>query len=253
MGLLDLPGPLLATIDGWLAGWLPAGLRLGLWGLIGSVLSMGLYALLAPQARLKELGRKVARAKAAMDGYDGEFTGVLGLAGNLLGLSLKKVGLTFFPAVIGSLPVLVMLVWMSTSYSLALPENGLVKGKISPPEAKISPPAKARPGPGQGVWVIDWRAATTGLEVKSPEGRIWARIETAALVPIVHKKEWWNFLIGNPAGYVAHEAPIETIGFEFREVEYLDFGPSWLRGWEVLFLLSVLVFSIIIKVFFKIQ
>ena len=72
-------------------------------------------------------------------------------------------------------------------------------------------------------------------------------VPLARPVPVVEKRHWWNALIGNPAGYLPEAGPVERIELSLPAVEVLPFGPSWLRGWEVLFFTLLVAFSLIIK------
>jgi hypothetical protein len=72
-------------------------------------------------------------------------------------------------------------------------------------------------------------------------------------VPTVHKRQWWNALFGNPAGYLPGNARVERVEIDLPPKQVLAFGPSWLRSWEFVYLTVLLVSSIVIKIAFKIK
>ena len=79
------------------------------------------------------------------------------------------------------------------------------------------------------------------------------KLPTTALSPVVHKHQWWNVLIGNPAGYLDDGQPVEAVFLELPRQAYLPFGPHWTRGWEFLFIGLLFSFSSAIKIVFRIH
>ena len=84
------------------------------------------------------------------------------------------------------------------------------------------------------------------------DGDVVGDIALAAPVPTIHKKQWWNRLIGNPLGYLPADSDIDAIEIALPERDYLGFGPSWLRPWYVLFFTILVVGSLAIKMAFRI-
>ncbi len=52
-----------------------------------------------------------------------------------------------------------------------------------------------------------------------------------APTPVLHKRQWWNALIANPAGYLPEDAPVESLRLGLPSHEILPLGPDWMRGW----------------------
>ena len=139
MGLFDLPAPTLSWLDQGVLGALPPLVRLVLWALIGAALSMGLYKSISPQRRIGELREAAIAARRRMAGYDGEFSGLGEVAIASLGGSLRHVGVVVLPAVIASLPVLCLLVWLSNTYGYALPDaDAPLEVRIEPPDQPVT-------------------------------------------------------------------------------------------------------------------
>lgn len=247
MGLLDLPAPLFASLDDVLGRFAPAPWRLVLWGLIAAAFSMGAYFLLSPQRRIARAKADALDARRALDAYDGEFAGAWPLIRNVLKSALRQLGLVTWPAVISSLPVLALLVWMSTAYGYGFPEPGAAVAIRTVPndlEARletVGSPATAPSEQHREIVVID------------ASGEVLQRLPWQAPVATMHKREWWNALLGNPAGYLPEAGLLERIDLDLPAKEYLPVGPAWLKAWYVPFFGVLLAASIAIKVLARIE
>jgi hypothetical protein len=245
VGLLDLPAPLFAALDDLLSGLAPPTLRLALWGVIAAALSMGAYWLLSPQQRIAEAKADALAARRALDAYDGEFAEAWPLMGRVLRTALRQLGLVTSPAVLGSLPVLALLAWLSTTYGHAFPPDGAdipVRTTPAAGDVQVQPvEADAAAGAGRQILVLDAR------------GNVVERFLLSAPVPTIHKRQWWNALIGNPIGYLPDGGPLEWIELGLPQREYLPLGPAWLRAWYVVFFGVLLAASLAIKAAARIE
>jgi hypothetical protein len=248
MGLLDLPAPLFAWTDGVLDGIAPATLRLILWGIVAGAASMALYWALSPQGRIAAVKAKAAEARRTLDAYEGEFGDAWPLIRRMLGLSFRQLGLVTWPAVVASLPVLCLIAWLSTAYGHAFPAPGTVVDVDAVPDRLQ---ARWVDGSGQAASPVPGEAPH--IVVADGGGQVVGDIALSAPVPTLHKREWWNVLIGNPAGYLPDEDELERIDIGLPRREFLAFGPSWLRGWETVFFTALLACSIAIKVGFRVE
>jgi hypothetical protein len=245
MGLLDLPAPAFAWLDRLLSGVAPPTLRLAFWGLLGAAISMGVYWLVSPQRRIAAAKADAAAARRRLDAYDGDFEGAWPLIRHVLGSAFGQLGLVTWPAVAGSLPVLALLVWLSTAYGHAFPANDAEIAISTVPQtlqARLEPgadPASGQPAPR--IVVVD------------DGGQVVEQVPLPAPVPIIHKRQWWNALIGNPIGYLPDHGPLERIELAIPQQEYLPIGPEWLRAWYVVFFGSLLCASVAIKVAARIE
>src|SRR5918999_2835086 len=214
MALLDLPGPLFDWLDAALSQVITApGLRLALWGAAGAVLSMALYWALSPQQRIARIKTEAVAARQRLDAYDGALADAWPLIGRMLRLGPRQLGVVTWPAVLASLPVLCLIVWLSTAYGHSFPATD------QPVEVRAFPqPHQARlvnghdPQPGEG---------RAHIQIADAEGRTIGDLDLAAPVSTVHKREWWNTLIGNPAGYLPEEWPVERVEIDLPRNEYL--------------------------------
>lgn len=233
MGLFDLPVPLFAWLDSWLSGALPPLAKICLWGALGAVVSMELYRWLSPQRRVARLKTDLRRAQDRLAAFDGEFDGAWPLITRMLGLAVRRIAAVLPATLAASLPLLALIVWLDTSYGRTFPEPGVHGASVEEPYL--------------GLLVADPEPGRPRAEVIDDFGRVVAEVELRAPVPVVHKKRWWNVLIGNPAGYLDRTAPVDRIGLDLPRQQFLDAGPEWLRGWEFSFFAMTILVSLAFK------
>jgi hypothetical protein len=249
MGVLDVPAPLFAWLDGVMGQFAPPTARLVLWGLISAAISMGLYWLISPQRKIADTKQRALEARRALDQYQGDFAGAWPRMREMLRLSLKQVGIVTWPAIAASLPVLCVLVWMSTAYGYHFP----------PPAA--DPDIRTFPKQIAVRWIDGGQAEprstasarTPRIQLLNSQNKVTKVFSLPEPVPALHKRQWWNILFGNPAGYLPAGAPLNYIEIDLPEQQFLAFGPSWMRSWEFLYLTVLVVGSIVIKVAFRIK
>jgi hypothetical protein len=156
-------------------------------------------------------------------------------------LSFSQLGLVTWPALVASLPALCLIVWLSTAYSYGFPQPGeAVAAHTFPERASAELVQPFEPGPGR-------------IRVADADGQLIDELDLPAPVGSLHKRVWWNALIGNPAGYLPADWPIERIEVELPRKEYLTFGPDWARSWQALFFGVLLAASLAIKLAFRIE
>lgn len=114
---------LLAQADSALAAWCSPVMRSLLWGTLTGVLSMAVYALIAPQEKLRNIKAEQKANKAVLKAYDGDFAGLQVLIKKDLGYSLKMVGLSLFPFAVSVAPAFALMFRLEPLY-----ENVLMPG-----------------------------------------------------------------------------------------------------------------------------
>ncbi len=244
MGAFDLPAPLFAWIDQAMSGFASPSLRLVVWGLIAAGISMGLYWLCSPQHRLTDVKIRAAMARRDLNSFDGEFAEAWPLMRSMLGLSLRQLAMTTLPALWASIPVLALIVWLSTAYGYALPDGQSAIDVQTSPDLDVSAEYRLANGTASSNY--------PRLIVKDSAGDVVSDIALAAPIPTIHKRQWWNRLFGNPLGYLPRDGKIEAIEIGLAEKDHLGFGPAWLRPWYVLFFSVLVLGSLAIKLAFRI-
>lgn len=244
MGLFDLPAPALTWLDTGLATALPAAWRLVLWSVVAAVLTMVLYWQLSPQKRIGETKRRLAASKAALDRFNGKFQDAWPLMRTMLSQALRQVGLVVGPTLVAMVPVLCLIAWLSTTYGYRFPETGAVVRVQTFPETFSA--------------TLSAALATAGvphprLLVADQSGQIIYEQTLGAPVTTLHKRQWWNMLSGNPAGYLPDALGVERIDIELPRHTYVPFGPAWLRSWEAVFFVGLFITALVIKLGFHIH
>jgi hypothetical protein len=150
--------------------------------------------------------------------------------------------MTTWPAIVASIPVLALIVWLGTAYGYDLPAADGAIAVQATPEQALSGRVEGASAP-----------SPPRLLVTGSDGAVVSEIDLEAPVPTIHKRQWWNALFGNPLGYLPDESPIEALEIGLHEREYLPIGPAWLRPWYVLFFATLILGSIAIKVIGRIE
>ena len=229
MGLFDLPAPFFDFVDRSLLGALPPLLRLILWAIAGAAVSLALYRVLSPQRRIAQAKAAALDARRRLNAHDGDLETALPLMRQSMKAALRHVGLVFPGALIASLPVLALLVWLDATYGHQLPQDRQV------------PAVAVQPSTYSGQWQPNGT-----IEVRDQSGAEVARLTLAAPITQIGKRQWWNTIIGNPAGYLPDHGPIDSITVALPERQYLPVGPDWLRSWLTVALTVLVIASLLI-------
>ena len=254
MGIFDLFSPGLSWLDALLGEVLSPLLRLTLWGIVGSALSMWLYVRFSSQEKLAQLKLKLIETRQSLAQYDSDLKGALEITQQLLTLSLKQMGLVIGPTILASLPVLFLLLWLSTTYNYHLPTPGtLIEVKLFPSQVKPQWKPQASKELVAGQWQMKWPTPEQPLQLYDSTGQLITTFPWSQAIPILHQRQWWNFFIGNPVGYIPQLADLEKIELALPQNKYLTFGPEWMQSSEVFFLLVMLLCSVAIKLVFRIH
>ena len=229
MGLLDLPAPFFDFVDRGLLGALPPLARLILWAIAGAAASLALYRLLSPQRRIAAAKAAALDARRRLNAHDGDLESALPLMQQSMKAALRHVGLVFPAALIASVPVLALLVWLDAAYGYQLPQD------------RQAPAVSVQPANYSGQW-----HPNGSIEVRDQSGAEVAHLILAQPITQIGKRQWWNVLIGNPAGYLPEQGPIESVTIALPERQYLPIGPDWLRSWLAVALTVLVIASLLI-------
>lgn len=239
MGILDLAAPLFAWTDDIASNVLPPMGRLIMWAALAALASMELYRVASPQRRLERLKTAIRGAQRRLTDYDGDFDGAGPLIGRVLSLALRRIALVLPATLLAALPILMLCIWLDTAYGRAFPQPG-------------QPVAVAAPEGFEGQWRGD-EPGLPRVRVADGGGGTVADVAIGAPVRVLHKREWWNLLVANPAGYLPEEGPVDRIEIDLPRLELHGMGPDWLRGWEPVFVLALMAFAIPLKIARRIE
>lgn len=254
MGILDIPFPLFSWVDESLRTVLSPLMLIVFWAVLASIVSMLLYQLLSKQEAISQVSAEASEARRQLIRYDGEFPGFLSLIGRSLALSAKHLRLTLGPAVISSVPLVSLIAWLSLAYGYGFAAPGsVIEVKTYPQEIDIRWEPAAAPAPGERGWRIAWPAPGQTVRLMAEDGREVFTLPPAAPVPVIHRRRWWNVILGNPIGYLPEEGALDRIEYALPPVIYVDLGPAWLGSWEAIFFTVLLFCSLAIKIGFRIK
>ncbi len=124
---------------------------------------------------------------------------------------------------------------------------------VSPSSEPVSAEPKNYLNRASDGWHLAWPQPAENVALFDRDGRTLAQLGGAPVSDFVGRFQWWNRLIGNPAGYVPGGSPVQQLEFDLPALELLSIGPNWLRGWETPFFLTLVAVSILIKVVFRIE
>ncbi len=253
-GLFDLANPALNGIKRIFDPWLPPLLQLLLFGAIGGLVSMWIYAKTSAQQKLATIKKDLAESNRALSRYDGEFAGLLPLIGRNYRLASQALLLTLGPAIISSLPLLFLMGWVATQYAALTPQPGdtirirvePVAGTQAPPLLSASP-ANPLVRTGDGVWTLDWPEPEHAVEIIEADGTRLLTLPLNADINIIHQRRWWNVLFANPLGYLPDRGIVDALHIDLPAQRPLGFGPAWLDAWYSAFFGMLIAVSLFLK------
>ncbi|HKJ17978.1 MAG TPA: hypothetical protein VJ984_11545 [Xanthomonadales bacterium] len=253
MGLFDLPAPLLAAADQVLASVLPVSVRLVLWGILCGWLTMLIYRRLSNQDSISELKSRQKEQQEAISRFDGDFSELMPLIRQTFSLGFRQLGLSIGPALLATIPILFIVAWVATAFIYVSPEPG----------AEIN--VVADPTTGQLTWSDGAQATTleTGWKITWPtddetislvfDSETQLDLSSEELHGVIHKRKWWNWLLANPAGYIPDDSQVDDVTIELPTMQFLSFGPGWMRGSLFVFFSAFLMASVAFKFLLKID
>lgn len=230
MGLLDLPAPFFDLVDRNLLWFLPPFARLIIWAVLAAVTSILVYRWLSPQAKIAETKAAAAAARRRLNAHRGDFESAMPLMRRSLRLASLQVLLVLPGALIGSLPVLALLIWLDGAYARDFPTAAATAVQVSPSDQYL------------GRWHGDESGGA--IEIVDKQGKPIATLPLNKPVAQIEQRHWWNLLIGNPAGYLPEDGPLQSVSISLPEREYVAAGPGWARSWFSIVLPVLLVTSL---------
>jgi len=252
MGFFDLLNPLFSGIETCCLSWIPAWARIALYGLGSGIATMLLYAKFSNQDALaqgKQASKKALSRLRELD-PEAEFDVVLATMREAIVEPLKQTKTAAIPALLASLPLVFVLVWLSNSYSYQIPSGGSIIPALTEPFVPLQEGNGVHRSEGQ-TYSLTWPESGQ-IELKELTGNLIISIPASTHVPLIHKRKWWNTLIGNPAGYIDESAPITSVEFTMPPRQLVEFGPHWFRSWLVFYFAVLMTAAVAIKVKFKI-
>lgn len=256
MGFFDLPAPIFGVIDQILGMALPGILRLVLWGILAGWLTMVVYRRLSNQERIQELKGEQKKQQQIISSFDGEFEELFPVIRHTLALGMRQLGLSLGPALLATIPILFIVVWVAGNFGNEQPSVGTpVAIEINQEQVALDQFGWSNPGEvisTENGWMLNWPSTEQPVAFLQDDKTLF-KLPSESNIPVIHKHQWWNWLMANPVGYLPDDALVDSIDIVLPEQQFLAFGPGWLRGWMFSFFLSFLLSSIGFKFALKID
>jgi hypothetical protein len=242
--------PLLNIVDGWLAGLLPLSIRLSIWGALAGIVSITIYAKLSPQASIAKLKKNTRRLQREMLSIDLEFADFLSLSKENLKTSFRLFFTVLGPALVSAIPVIFLALWIHTCLAYEAPQetDDLV---VTTQDKNIKLHLFAKTNEDE---ICKHNLENSKAIMVMADGKvIYSGTPLSPPTSVIHKKQWWNFLLSNPAGYIVDDAPIDNIRLNISRKQIIKWMPNWAAGWEIPFFVFVLIAAFGIKLGFRIE
>ena len=256
MGFFDLPAPIFSVVDQLLSLALPGVIRLVLWGVLAGWLTMVVYRRLSNQDKIQELKLEQKKQQKIISSFDGEFEDLFPVIRHTLALGGRQLGLSLGPALLATIPILFIVIWVAGNFGNEQPTAGTpIAIGVNPKNASLGPFDWSSPGAvdvTDNGWILNWPSADKPVALRQA-GEDLIELPLEHSIPVIHKHQWWNWLMANPAGYLPDNALFESIDIALPEQQFLPFGPDWLHGWMFSFFVSFLLSSIGFKIALKID
>lgn len=258
-GLFDLLSPALSRIDDVLSSGLAFApvWRIAFFAAFGSIASMSIFKGLSNQAELQALKQEIKSAQQNLADREMPAGDLRRAVLRSLRLSGKQLRLSLWPALVASVPILFLLAFSSNQFGVEPPEAGS-RVYVTPKDFQISPSrfewhgVNAQWDARKKAWTF-YQPDTGQAASLMLDGRKQLALPLSVPATVIHKKRWWNYLVANPAGYLDENSSIGLFGFNTTRQSIIDWGPEWMRGWAFAFLSFLILFSIVIKVVWKIH
>jgi hypothetical protein len=257
--LFDILSPALSRIDGVLSNTLALTpvWRIAIFAALGSIASMLLFKTLSNQAELADLKQAIKTVQKELARPDTEAQNLKKNIQKNLKLTGRQLWLSLWPALIASIPVLFLLAFSSNQFGVETATSNS-RVYVTPKDFQGSPleyewlgvnaqwDARKKAwtfyqlNPGQSASLMSGSQKQLGLPTSVPTS-------------VIHHKQWWNYLFANPAGYLDASVNIGRFEFNTPTQIIINWGPGWMRGWLFAFLSLLVLFSVGIKVVWRIH
>jgi hypothetical protein len=216
---------------------------------------MVVYRRLSNQEKISQLKTEQKEQQKIISGFEGEFEELFPVIRHALALGIRQLGLSLGPALLATLPILLIIIWVAGAFGYRQPEPGqAVRVGIKPAQAASQGLEWSLPGlvsKTDDGWVLDWPPPGQRVSLRQ-NGQPLFDLPFERSIPVIHKRQWWNWLVANPVGYLPQNAVMDSIDIDLPDQQFVAFGPGWMRGWMfcffTCFLLSSIAFKIILKI-----
>lgn len=237
-------------VNSWLSQWLAPGYRVILFGALSGVLSMLLYRAISLQQRIRSLKQEARVVRRELSKTSEDFGEVLRLTGINLRVSFGIMGLAIGPALISSVPALIVVLWMYANFHYAAPSTGeVVRGASDRNGQRVEfllpnkgwSDTMAWPDPTSPVSIrVDGRTVFTG------------QLGSRAYLGL-HERFWLDYVDGLHTAFLVPSSSVSSVSFVLPRRTLWPGVEGWTGHWEWTFFSAVLLSSIFLKFALKIE
>jgi hypothetical protein len=246
--------PVLTTIDMWFGSFTNEVVRLCIWAVLCGVTSLLSYAVISNQQKLNALRANIREIRKELMDLNSNNHQFLLLAGKNIVVSLKLLANALMPAIVSSLPTLVVIIWLGTFHTYTLPKLGAnVQIIVDPAVQEISGTPEHLFSKNDGRFSMRILDESHGVDIAVSGRKVYSGDPTLPPTCSIGPKTWWNSIVRSEVGYLDPETTVKELRFGFPRKNYVRWLPEWLGTWEVPFFLSLFVVVLVGRVVFKLK
>lgn len=240
--VLDPANSVLAFLPDWLA--------ISLWGVIAGLGSMFLYKRFSAQERLSEIVAETAAIKAELDATPTADPAYRRLMGQQMRLGGKRLWMSLGPALLSSLPVLFVAVWLDGAYGLSQPEPGKPVAILAEDAAAIRVEGGQQLAAG---WLVSWPLPGETLAITGADGETLLEIGDQTQPGVAAAPGIMRFLFGAPAGALPAGSPVESLIIETTPRDIAFANQVFPFQWTIPFFAALILASLGLKFALRIK
>jgi len=253
--MLNYIFPIFNFVETTILSYLSFPIKVGIWGAVCGCAAMLVFYFSSDQTSISTLKKKAKKLRKKILDLDTEDSEAKKFIRENLSVSIKLLYKVLFPALLSTLPIIIVFLWMDVYYAFKMPEAGnAINIKVASGAENIS-------GFPEGSFEIS--GASLKLRIQEHQQPIKLMYKGKMLYEgepwqpptrsISHKK-YWNALFKSEVGYLSPDiSDIDALEFGFQRNLIFKDNQGWYSRWEALFFLSLAISSLIIKLAFKIE
>ena len=214
---------------------------------------MGIYYMLSNQSKISSLKKNIKDLQQKIMNNNLEYAEFIDLSKENLKISFLLLLKALGPAVVSSIPVIIIAFWLQVYFSYSMPQKGfLLQINPMPEITKLVITSESLKKIKNNTYVVISKK-TDNISIYEDSQVVYTGNIFSPAVPVIYKRQWWNILMENPAGYLKDASSVEKIIFNFSRKPVIKALPDWISGWELPYLAFILIASLTVKIVFRIQ
>lgn len=230
--------------------FLPANGRLLFWGIAAGIVTMLVYRKLSAQNVLSDLKEQINDLKKEMKSVDSSSKEYRTIVGQSLKLSMKRLKVSLTPALLASLPILLVLPFLDYEYGYSKPSPGTPVALLSDQAQELNVDKGRLFEKG---WVFNWPGNEEAITVNDNSGNELMVITKDSHSGVASKSNLTQFLFGAPAGRLPQDAIVEQLTIAPLAQDLLIKNITMPYQWTGTFFFALIMSSLAMKFGLKIQ